>query len=557
MSYVEILARHFSQASGVAVLFEENATPTANVVEKVIVLPSNLDPTCEEQALAWLMHESGHIRWSTPADLNGRNFLHPYLNALEDIRIDLKIFREYPEALESVFLPSDRRTTGTENYWRALKRPAKLLVALNLKGEGLDCLIPDDADIRGFFGAHKEKLQEIVKSASAALASGQNVPLAMELATLILGEDAMQMHEQIQQKTQAAADEVGKAAVRIVNVKKERVSLERRIAYRRKKLEKIPDNKSNRETRQNISKEIKKIEEECGRNNEKEAALAKECLEKQSQLQGVLRELDENDKALIERAGVVPGRFDLDKSSLTYRPSTPLCKSFDDLLLEKLRSMQTRTISQGSRLNRKKLHAVYTRPETVFVGQPTIHARWKRLYFLLDCSPSMMAGQKAQIVLSAMEQIALALERCRRKAGASDELKYEIWLFNDSAWKIKGADERFTKATLSKYLPDNSTELGQALNTLTQAIKRNAAFPASDNVLFCLTDAELAPEDVQAAKSFSAGRAIFLGIGAQLSRAEPPEIRRIREQLFLRHNIHRLDILEKVLREAILRELNK
>ena len=555
MGSLQILARHFARSSGVHVLLKVNATPSADVEQKLIILPSNLHTECQIVVLAWLMHEAGHIRWSKAVDLAGRAFLHVYHNLLEDIRIDSKIFSEYPEVRDSIFLPAHRQEIDARTTWPNLSRPAKLLLATILRAEGLGDLIPADEQIIRFFKKHGSQVDTIVSRSRTAQSSEAVLPVAIELATLVLGRVALGRHMGARQRLHEAWQSATPAWEELEARKKERASLSRRIRYREKKLKTLPHDPAGVEEREKAQQEIRALEKEWDDEQKARESTVNVLRERCDEATACERELEEVDKQLAQKTGTVPSLIRIERSRLKYTPPPPLSRSFDDLLWQRLQELKTLPVSRGSRINTRRLHVVFTRPESAFIGRRAFLGKWKRLFFLLDGSWSMN-GERAGIVRGVMEQLALSLERCRKRAHLKDELKYEIWVFNTSATRIKAFTQPFDDHILESYKPNGGTDLASALETVEKSMSRQAASRTGD-ILFCMTDAEIDEDDVRAAQSFHAAQIIFLGIGAQSYAGGDPETRTMRENLFLRYNITSKELLESVLQEAILRELRK
>jgi hypothetical protein len=91
----EILAKYVGHETGVKVIFDTDGGAHANMKTNEIHLPANIGKDNALGALALLMHEAAHIRYSKkiPMDkLIKSQEDHMILNACEDVRIDQKNF---------------------------------------------------------------------------------------------------------------------------------------------------------------------------------------------------------------------------------------------------------------------------------------------------------------------------------------------------------------------------------------------------------------------------------------------------------------------------------
>ena len=115
MTSFETIARHFASDKGVDLTFKDKCCPCADLKDKKIYLPKAMNESKLLPTLAALIHESYHIKHSgkpeqTAREIYSRNksfFKEPYrmkgqfsllFNLLEDIRIDHKAFKVYPNA---------------------------------------------------------------------------------------------------------------------------------------------------------------------------------------------------------------------------------------------------------------------------------------------------------------------------------------------------------------------------------------------------------------------------------------------------------------------------
>ena len=552
MRALEMTARHFARRSGISVVFRENATPAADLARNVIIFPSNLAEQSRTTGLVWLLHESGHLRWSKPVDLGGRTFLHPFLNALEDVRVDLKVFAEYPAVKKTLYREYVADVLSDYDHFQSLSRISAVLMATVAIGHGFQDLLPPSAEVLEFLRDHAADLQRILSAASSAETSGELLPLAEGLALLVMGPKALKGLTQAARKRAAA-----QAVLEDVVAAKERCdrtsrSLARRVRYRRKRLDILagPENKGRREQ---LRKEIAELEAMRSAVQDAQRDLRERARSAQQALDEAVVTLKGTDGKPVSHAQT-PGLFSVDAPALEFEAPKPLGGRFEQVLVERLSETAQYVAAGSSRILPKRLHAAYTYPNRVLGASRHRVTGWKRLFFLLDASTSMQ-GHKASLVRATMKSVASSLERCRRAGGRVARLEYQIWAFNDEVNRIKGPQEQYNERTLDRYSVGGWTDLAGALAQM-EAVMTESSIRRHRNVLFCLTDAEIQEDHVQAADSFRAGQVVYLGIGAEAEMHLSPAARSNHRRLFLRHNIQNRDSLELVLQQAIIEEVS-
>lgn len=94
----EVIAKWIAQKTGVTIQFVPDATPSANLKAKRIVLPNNIKEENLDSVLALVLHEAGHIN-KTPVNLGDiatSQEEFSVLNSAEDIRIDTAMYSYLP-----------------------------------------------------------------------------------------------------------------------------------------------------------------------------------------------------------------------------------------------------------------------------------------------------------------------------------------------------------------------------------------------------------------------------------------------------------------------------
>jgi len=554
MNGLELLAKHFSHTCGVTLILKEGIVPCADLQNKVIYLPSNLAESSRNAVRAWVMHESGHIRWSSPFELHGQGYLAAFVNVLDDIRVDGLIFREYPAVKDCLFRHAVSEAVGRPGYWAALPRPEKLCVALILREEGFAEYLPNDAEIRDFFCRHGRRLEQIMLSTRSAADTSSLVGLAQKLARLILGRAALARMKSLLHQLQVALQELESVDGATEEVKQNERNLRRRIQYHRRRTPGQPSQRASSSGKGADACSPSSSEEEQRDIREARKALDEHRAEATARVAAVKEQARVENDDLTRAVGQHPDLLAPDRSSLQYQDVHVSSPALDRLLLARLRESRGRQAPGPAQLDPRKLHALYTDPERIFSTRRKVSGKWKRMFFLLDCSGSM-SGSKARMVCHVMTELGRSLERCRARTGSGASLQYEIWTFNETATRIKAQDEPFTEDVIRRYRAGGGTALSSALEAVSKAISHSGRSDSRHNVLFCLTDAEVEERDLLAARSFRGAKAIFLGIETEQRLMQRPEAQRIRNELFLRHNLTTPDLLEKVLQEALLHVL--
>jgi uncharacterized protein YegL len=548
-------AQHFARQCGVSVIFREDATPSANTGTNTITFPSNLASQSQATALVWLLHESAHLRWSEPVDLGAQVFLHPFLNTLEDVRVDHKVFADYPAVKDALYRVHVAEVLSDPERWRRGDSITEILVATVIKGLGFEDLLPKSGAGGAFMSSHTSDLDRLLSAARFAANIQEVLPLAEELAILVMGKEAVEQLTRAVSTCEVVRSALDKLKEATKLADDTRRSVQRRIRYRRKKMAHLsgPEQKQRRDCLRKQAADLVRMLRAVDRTRRDLAARIRAA---QGVLEAAEETLDGADGQAIVRAVRAPGLFSLDESALEFVPSVPFGPLFERVLMERLLEPVRHLQAGSARILPKRLHAVYAQPERALGARRPAAVRWKKLFFLLDASGSM-EGYKADLVRETMAHLANSLEQCKKATGAQVRLKYEIWVFSETADRIKGPEDPFNEHTLDAYQTGGGTDLRQALDQVRSAISRGGACTPRQNVLFCLTDAEFQDEDVKAANSFRAGQVIYVGIGAQADADMGPEASAVHQRLFLKHNVLSEEMLESVLQQAILDRLSK
>lgn len=131
----ELISQFISERTGVRIEFIlDDAVPHADVANKVIYLPANIKDENVFAALAITMHEAGHIQHTLfdPKQLVGEcRQRFGILNAIEDVRIDIKNFDLLPN-IKEFYRQLMKKTVGqkSDKDWEQAPIQMKVLATL-------------------------------------------------------------------------------------------------------------------------------------------------------------------------------------------------------------------------------------------------------------------------------------------------------------------------------------------------------------------------------------------------------------------------------------------
>ena len=91
----DIIAKYISSECGIRVVITPDVGgPQMSIDEKTIYLPEKIKEENALSALASLIHEAAHMKYTVeiPKSVTSNDTEHHILNAIEDVRIDKKCF---------------------------------------------------------------------------------------------------------------------------------------------------------------------------------------------------------------------------------------------------------------------------------------------------------------------------------------------------------------------------------------------------------------------------------------------------------------------------------
>ena len=145
----EVIAKYISEEHGIKVVITPECNgPQMNIEKKTIWLPENIKEENALSALAALIHEAAHMRYTSemPDGLAKNKDEHHVLNAMEDVRIDLYNFQKLPNIKEFYKLMYKEHTFTEERKERLKKAPLliRILVSNILYQTGFSAFDCDD-----------------------------------------------------------------------------------------------------------------------------------------------------------------------------------------------------------------------------------------------------------------------------------------------------------------------------------------------------------------------------------------------------------------------------
>ncbi len=551
-----IIARHISNDMGVTITFEENVAP--HVTGSHIILPSNLALECYDAIVGATFHEAGHIAY-TDKGFGYIPHLQPFLNCLEDIRIDNLLFKNYPgireSYYESLIIDALKNTVVTDSF------NAKILKSLILKGEGFEKFDYQDPEIKSFFAKNHKRIHKILKKTTAAMSTSVLIPLAEELASMFMPmEEADQIHHVKQlKKTEKALEE------KLKQKREKGQSLYQEKRKTQKRLDKIkklgkgkdklqcedsqdignqvkPQDHEEHDTKEEINitlieefENLSKVYEKSKRIIRGIRSQIKECQNESSRLKRVLENAYKN-RGIPAQIGffdieTIPFIFTVEDDNKTKIEQTT--KEALTAICEVIRKLNF----EGGKgwFNPKHVAQVYSAPEKVFSSKDVHYEIHAKIAFLIDSSGSMNGN--AGIVLKSLQELTIALDEMLQEL-PSEQFNYSIFAFDDNVCCLKDFED--DTINWDRYVPKGGTKIAYALNYVEEHL-RKLETGESKVIIFCLTDGEISMEDKKFILGFTEYPVIFIGIRPGMTTHE----------LFRRYAINKISDLNSALIRAI------
>lgn len=506
----KILAEHFSDDTGVK-LTVSGTEAKADIVNKEIFLPENISMEMFDVTLATLLHESYHIKHTKglrkSVDCSSVEGL--VLNVLEDIRIDAKILKKYPNG-PNLYKNLIEYIDDKNSALGVLPKEVRILRRIILESYNnpiFDKHIDKSPEVQQFFDDNKEFIDKLKRESIKARKTSDLVEPARELRDRVFGKDRPKEQKELEDKIKELDKEdkentykrqalAGKITTQEEMVEQKKLQEESRYIYTK---------------RRNEEYKLRKIQEK----------IASKELEKLKDLEKVsisLENLDKKDLFKVKIAQI----------------------SIEEDLLEFLKNNQERRLqTDDGKINAAKL-PTYFEPTGLFEQRPADKQEKTRIFFLVDSSGSM-DGLKYFNAQEALNSISQVIEKGINEY--SMDLEYAIYGFNYDTVLVKDFDTPFDKESVATELrPDGGT---MPLKTIKHI---ENIYPEKNNtreIVFFLTDGELQEgyDTIKNELPASKKKWVFIGIDSVQDKDA--------KEIFGKYNITDSSQIKEILAEAI------
>lgn len=560
-----LTAQHFSSKDGsednINIVFQENANPRTD--GKNIYLPTNLNEDLMYELLIILIHECSHIKYSNFGDISYEFASDPnkkfILNVLEDIRVDAKTLRQYPEVKDFYI--------RLMNY--TLKKHAQDKDLEDIRIRILKSMWMKSIPVKPYCQEAEKhivklNLDKYVQLARKAKNTGQLLDLAREIYRLLyetpnngLPQDSK---EELQQKAENLKKQIDKKASKLkdksdktykdseeLNKKfweadkdeKKARSGAKRNAKRADKLEKEIEEEVDSKGEELTEKEIEKKEKQLANARTKAEDLEDDADEKELEKQELkeeqerktkeandlntqqytLNKISRNIKGTLETDIVNPDDITKWATSSGFSKnligiegladnedfiSNFLNISLPKTLHETLREFFTqkreeRVIHEdGVRLNPRSIPRLFTDCQNLWTQIDEKEEKTK-VIFLIDMSGSMSSYKRDKIVTNATACLWDSL----KEVIETDNLPVEVavYYFDDRIETAKTFEEKITGTDMiSKYRPRGGTNLSEAVEFAKKTFDDSCVSNNEKKILVIMTDGDVGTNEAKRVK---------------------------------------------------------
>jgi myosin heavy subunit len=516
MENLKIITKHFSRDTKANVIYEENACPSTD--GRNITLPTRVNSEYADETIGAMLHETSHIRYTqfdNMPNLSSAEF--DCLNVLEDIRIDYKTCKEYPNAkyFYETLLDECIQTKGDalRNEPQAVKVLKSLLI--HADGRNPSDVYTDDEKTLELF----EKYKGLVGIARQAESTESLVDYARQLCKQLfddtkdskqddkLDEEIEQLNQQREELHQQCSELDDKADKQ----QAESTRCKRNMTANFNKASKQVDKEKADEYMERAKEWNEKLDEsneKLEKDNEEYQNTREEYLQTKKQ-----QREKENEKESRESNGFksdpdadIKGFTALDKSKVKDDNSNAISstETLDSIIADKVISRRDSIIhdDEGVVLNANKLHDLYTDVDELF-NEDEVKEYKTKVSFIIDSSGSMgnanCPSDRASLCVRVTKLFADAIKKAQLR-GAPIEL--DLFAFGDTVGKLCNLDD-YDEQTLNaqynnaQYDLGGGTELVECVNHITDDMKQNLDTD-SDAVAIVLTDAEIGEYQLKA-----------------------------------------------------------
>lgn len=549
MEDIEMFSKHFASNLDVVIEFKENANPCTD--GKTIILPKNMNKEVLFEMLATLIHETFHIRFTTMTQYTsfaaqGQSFAET-LNVLEDIRIDEKAFKLYPECKDLYYMLYKYIMKDIEGFKKEpqairilkhmiLKHKAnknkefaefyydqdalKIIDKLNLNediAKTIKCKNTRDVTVVAMEVI--KKIYKFLKENKDGVANdpefdpnGSSLESFKKKIEEAKAKKEEKLKDQINEKNEKIKEH-DKLKKEIAELQSEfaEVSQDNSLSNKEKMQELNKISKKAEDKQQEDTALIKELDEDVREIHRNQAAIARDA-KKMSETKDNSEEVFFGDGQSKNMNGFDALKPEDIKSNENY-DKIKLERSLDEDLREFFIEKREERINdeEGNRLDSRRLHKLFTNDNNVFTEQQEKEFRTKVL-FLVDRSGSM--GSRENIIKQAFFTLLTALYRIVDE----DNLPIDIAVvaFNEKVQILKAFESQKTpQQIVDSYHICGGTILLEAYNKARDMLESSGE--DCEKVLICMTDGEVNDYEIDEINNLATDmKSLFIGINLNI-----------------------------------------
>lgn len=517
----KILAEHFSQDTGIEIIVTGDQS-RIDLANKKIYLPENISIDMFDEVIATLLHESYHLKHTKglkPVE-QCNSPVGIIANILEDIRIDNKILKKYPNG-SNLYLKLLKYLESKKPENTKLTREESILKRLVLESYGgdiFDGLKDNSTEVESFFKENDIYIKDLLKNIRIAKKTIEVSPFAKDLYKKLFNRNDDEEEKQEEQK---------------------------------KDLEKQLSNASD-ETDNSLREYRESVQNGEGKPARKDKFLkARDLQDQQRNVQKKLHELLRNsaqrqqvkDKEDFKKLGNMNNSGfslkNLDNKDLTAVKKRHL--TIEEELLDFIKNTQERRIStDDGKINANRLPMFFD-CVNLFEQKPVDEQAKTRVFFMVDRSGSMQSYDKYIHAVESVSAIAKILELGIENYGL--DLEYSVYGFDCETSLIKDFDQTFDPVLLERGLePRGGTDPLSTIKLIEDI------FPDKINtkeIVFFITDGDFDYPSYQHVKTKLTGKKKWIFIGIDINKNKNSE------ELFGKYNITDPSKIKEILSKAI------
>lgn len=562
----KILAKHFANKEGLEVIVG-GMDIKSNPESKTIYLPENINDEMMDVVLAALLHESFHIRYTNCVQgyHGGLKAKDIVLNCLEDIRLDNRILKKYPNAsglygnlFKYILKKVDLEKISFE------VRVLREMIRSSYANSEFDEFADNDEKTQKFIDDHKQELEDITKEAIKAKKTQHLKPLADKLVDLLFKDKYQQhtktvneMEKEFREQT-IKNDQAWEEQNKILDQLDKEYTKERELTRKIDNLSNLKINVRNLSAKEEQDlKELRRQRQEECLSLEQTNALRKErdvFIKKQREEEKKLRELSvlKNDALRNLSVKISKDLIDYNKISVSFKNidskdleisniAVKFSQSLEEHFIEFLKNKKERQIhTEEGKINSYRL-PTYHDMSSLFERNPVDKLDKTRVFFLIDRSGSMGDNGRWAKAYEAMVSINKILER---SINEGLDLDYSVYSFDDDVHKIKDFDKPLNHDILKDSLiPRGGTS---PIHVFKEIEKIDQDKFGTKELVFFITDGGIDGKSIEYVEnSLNDHRKwVFLGINIDTNDA-------FSKKFFGRYNIQQSKDIESVLIRAI------